>query len=141
MKQMLMCLAFAFCSLVAVAQSPGTICNKSAILSTSTSGVQQIIAAPANPTPQSVHVCDVYFDLVQGATPANFGLVYGTGSNCGTGQANLTAQWIGVASSFQGFVQEPGPSAALFVPNNNAVCFDLTAAPTGAAVQVLYAIY
>jgi hypothetical protein len=125
--------------LAAMAQGPGAVCNQSAIFSTTSTGVQQVISAPG--VPQSVRICSVYFQVIQGTAAANFGLVAGTGTNCGTGQANLTGAWTGVASTIQGYTQEPGPSAAIKAPAGKAVCLNLSAAPTAANVQILYAVY
>lgn len=122
------------------AQSPGAICNHSAILTTTSSGPQQMIAAPT--ATQQVHICAVFFAVSQGSSVSTFGLVSGTGTNCGTGQANVTPQWPGgAASAVQYWYQNPGPSAAMNVPYGNAVCLNLSAAPTTASVQILYSLY
>lgn len=114
-------------------------CTQNAILTTMSSGAQQIIAAPASG--HQIRICAIYFQINQKATPANFGLVQGTGSNCGTGQANLTPQWIGVGGSVQSYTQEIPTNTALFATTVNAVCLNLSAAPTNASVQILWDTY
>lgn len=149
-------LIFAFvlllCSL-AVAQAPPEVrCNQFAVIDNATaSGAAQVIAAPAagpviflndgtttaGPTAR-VHVCAVSIMVTQTATPATFGLVYGTGTNCATGQNNLTPQWAGTASAKDIWNITLGGEAPLVVPMGNAVCLKLSAAVTKGQVLVIY---
>lgn len=62
-------------------------CNQSAIYDASTNGATRLITAKTN---KQVLICG--FALFGGGT-ANVGLVTGTGTNCGTGQANVTPQF------------------------------------------------
>lgn len=63
-------------------QPSGNTCNKSQIYDASTSGATQIVA-PGNP----ILICGYSF-LASGTV--NVGLVYGTGTNCATGQTKIT---------------------------------------------------
>lgn len=137
---LMLALLSTFMSLPSHAQSPSISCSLNAQLTTTSSGVQQIIAAPA--TTQKLHICNVWFAVSQGSSVSTFGLVSGTGTNCGTGQTALTPQWPGgAASTVQYYAQNPGPSAAIPAPYGGAVCVNFSAAPTTASVQILYSLY
>ena len=77
--------------------------------------------ATANPLAPSIHICSVSIHVVQTATPANFGLVVGAGTNCATNQANLTPQWVGNASVQDKWDMYYGEQAAPITPTGTAV--------------------
>lgn len=56
----------------------------------------------------------------------NVKLVYGTGTNCGTGQQNLTGAYPLIAQA--GISAGIGLGAILFVPVNNALCITTSGA-------------
>lgn len=68
------------------------------------------------------------FNIIAGGT-GNIQLVYGTGSNCGTGQTILTGAYNLTAQA--GLVLGTGSAPVLVVPTGNDVC-----AITSAAVQM-----
>lgn len=104
------------------------------------SGATQLVAAPA--ANQHIRICYVSIFVVQPASAANFGLVSGTGSNCATGQSNLTPQWTGVQSALsQNYIKSVPFGSAWFVPYQNAVCLNLSATVTSAQVEILYDVY
>lgn len=59
-------------------------CPSSAVISTSASGATEIVPLAAS---QIIRICNINW---VSASPISVSLVYGTGTNCGTGQANMT---------------------------------------------------
>ena len=102
------------------------------------SGVVQLIAPP---TGQMLRICQVSIYVIQPSTPANFGLVYGTGTSCGTGQGNQTPQWTGVASSAQTYASNVPYGTTWWVPYGNGLCLKLSANVTSAQVEIRYDAY
>ena len=74
----------------------------------------QVIALSAT---QTIYVCSLTVMAVSGTTPT-FSLVYGTGSNCGTGQGTLIPAFTTNAGQLYGFY---APVAVL--PSANALCY------------------
>jgi hypothetical protein len=89
-------------------------------------------------TSPSIHICGVELRIVQTTGAADYGLVTGTGTNCGTGQANLTPQWKGTASVTEIMDRNYAPEAVLTAPAGKDVCVKLSATPTGALVLIRY---
>ena len=85
-------------------------------LSSSTSGTPavQVIAAA---TGKKIHICSMSVVGVSGTNPT-FSLVYGTGSNCATGQTVLVPAFATTAAAIYSF---HGPVA--IVPSSNALCY------------------
>lgn len=90
-------------------------------------------------TTPAVHICRVVIQITQTATPADFSLVTGTGTNCATGQAQLTPIFKGTASiqeKFEAFFSGPAP---LNAPKAKDVCVKLaTNVPTGVVALINY---
>lgn len=146
------------CTLGAVAQV-GTApqCPLSAIVTDDTSsGKSQIIALPSglatppiyingvatvNPNKPTIHICSIKARIIQASGAANYGLVYGTGSNCATGATNITPQWLGTASVTEDWTQYYGKDAAPAAAAGTAVCWSLSAAPTHSQLLVTYGIW
>lgn len=133
----------------------GAACPLSAQIADDTSsGALQIVAIPtiaqtyvyingvktANPNTPQIHVCSVRIRVFQAGTPANYGLVTGTGTNCATGQANVTPQWKGTASVTDTFDEYFGDQTGPIVPTGSALCFLLSAAPTHSQLLLTYGI-
>lgn len=59
------------------------------------------------------------WDVMAGGT-GNFRLVYGTGTNCGTGQQNLTGAYPLIAQA--GISKGNGLGIVLAIPQSNALC-------------------
>jgi len=102
-------------------------CTNAAVYDASTNGATQLVAAIAN---ARIYVCGY---VIWSAATANVGLQSGTGTNCGTGTANLTpayrmASTTGVGVTVMGNYQ--GLSTAL----NQALCISSSA---GVAVQAM----
>lgn len=119
-------------------------CTKTAVVTTTNSGATQLTTVGGgqifNAT-QQVRICQIYIQVVQpGSSPANFGLVTGTGTGCSS-PANLTQQWTGVASSIQSFTQILTEHAAMFVGAGLNICLNLSQALTSAQAQILYDNY
>lgn len=102
----------------------GTSCYASAIYDASTNGATQLVAAV---TGQAVYICG--YTLFAGGT-ANVSLVYGTGSNCATGQTKITPAFQLVAQT--GLADSSPFWRGLLAPASQALCL-LTSA--GVAVQ------
>lgn len=81
---------------------------------TSGTAAVQIVALSGS---TKIHICALNVIGVSGTTPT-FSLVYGTGSNCATGQATLVTSWATTAGQLYGFV---GPVAV--TPAGQAVCY------------------
>lgn len=75
----------------AIAATPA-LCDKQVSLSTSTSGLLQIIALSAG---KIIRVCHISFATT---APEDFQLTYGTGSNCATGGTPVTGLYKSVQS-------------------------------------------
>lgn len=101
-------------------------------------GSTQIMAAP---TRGSIRVCAWTIQVQQGATAANFGLIAGTGAACATNPTLVTPAFLGTASTTQSAGQVYTPPVVMALPAQSALCLNLSSAPTGAVVHVLYAIY
>lgn len=89
-------------------------------------------------TGKSIKICAFKIDVKQTTTAADFGLVFGTGTNCGTGTTNITDQAFGTASVVDKSQQEYGPGAWLIVPPGKDVCVAVSAAPTNVRATALY---
>jgi hypothetical protein len=72
------------------------------------------------------------WDVISGGT-GNFTLVYGTGTNCGTGTTSLTGPYPLTAQA--GISKGDGMGIVILVPQGNALC-----ATTSAAVQMSGAV-
>jgi hypothetical protein len=132
-KLLSIALALLGCSAIASAQAP--VCP----LNTIVSGTASAVVIPINA--KTIRICKVVFNVVQSATPINFSLISGTGSVCGTGTAQVTQIYTGVASSTQAYDQSvDGTVAWIAGAAGSAVCVSLSGAPTGASVQVFYGI-
>ena len=86
----------------------------SAAINISTSTTTQLVALAAA---QAIYV--THFDVIAGGT-GTIQFVYGTGANCGTGQAVLTGAYPLTAQV--GIVAGVGLGAVLVVPAGNALC-------------------
>jgi len=113
----------------AFAQLSGPIyCNQSSIYDAATNGTTRLITAKTN---KQVLICG--FVLFGGGT-ANVGLVSGTGTNCGTNQANVTPKFPLAAQS--GVSDQAAAWRGLQVSSGLDICIKTSA---GVAVQgVIY---
>lgn len=134
----------------------GAACPLSAIITDDTSsGNLQMVAIPtgitnpyiyingvktANPLSPQIHVCSIRAVLIQPGTPANYGFVYGTGTNCATGATNVTPQWLGTASVTEHYDSYWTDQTALVLPPATALCWKLSAAVTHSQVLITYGI-
>jgi len=104
-------------------QSP---CNATAIYDASTNGSTELVALTSGKT---IYVCGL--SILSGGT-ANVKLIYGTGTACATGAANMTPAWQLTAQV--GLVQPNVPPAALATAASNALCINTSA---GVPVQAM----
>jgi hypothetical protein len=105
------------------------LCNSSALLNMSTATTTEIVALTSS---QSIRVCS--WRLMAGGT-TNVKFVRGTGTNCGTGQADVSANWPLTAQA--GLSANGGFSPIYVVTASNALCVTSSAAVT-VAVEVSY---
>lgn len=97
------------------------VCDSSALLTVSTATTTQIVALAAA---KSIYICSL---TINGAGSTTGKLVSGTGTNCGTGQANLTPAFslaagsTVTAGSGLGYVVKTASGAAVCVTNSAAV--------------------
>jgi hypothetical protein len=82
--------------------------------STSGTSAVQIIALSGS---NRIYICSLNVTGVSGTTPA-FGLVYGTGTNCGTGQTTVQGAFTTTAAALYSF-HGPGPITAA----GTALCY------------------
>lgn len=127
-------------------------CSQLAILDNVTATTRVIVAAGSTQTvyvngvatqvstnSRRLRICNVTFRVKQTATPANFGLTTGTGTNCATGSANFTPQFVGTASTNDTLLMNLGADGALLVPIGKDLCLSISVAvPTQAQILVSY---
>ena len=106
------------------------ICDQSAVISISGSGLTQIVAASGA---KQVRICHISVSNSAGSTVQ---IEYGTGSNCGTGTTALTGVYQNVATMALDFPTR----AELDAPSGDAVCLNYGTSVT-AGGTVLYAQY
>jgi hypothetical protein len=100
-------------------------CDSSAQLTVSTATTTQIVALIAA---KSIYICSL---TINGAGTTTGKLVSGTGTNCGTGQANLTPAFSLIAGSTVtaggglGYVVKAAAGAAVCVTNSAAVAVNV----------------
>ncbi len=138
MKKLFVLLLWALiCPQLALAQGPQRLCyttdgqncvpavqaSNSAAISISTATTTQLVAAV---TGKRIFV--TAWDVIAGGT-GNFTLVYGTGSNCGTGTTSLTGAYPLTAQA--GISKGNGLAVVFPLPASNALC-----ATTSQAVQM-----
>lgn len=95
----------------------------SVAINISTATTTQLVALATNKV-----IFITSWDVISGGT-GNFTLVYGTGSNCGTGTTSLTGPYPLTAQA--GISKGDGTGIVLLVPPGNALC-----ATTSASVQM-----
>jgi hypothetical protein len=120
-----------------VAHSQAIPCGNNPILQTPAAGEQQIAAPPAG---HSIEVCYVIITATNGATPGNFSVDYGTGTNCGTGTTTLIPFAAGTASSPVSAVVGSPTTVVWIIPAGKNLCINFVDAPSVEQVTVLYAI-
>lgn len=129
------------CTLTALlnAGSPTTATTR--IITAGPTGTQTVFmnGAPTSVTTgKSIKICSWLINVKQAAGAADFGLIFGTGTNCATAPTNVTAQFFGTASVQEGKQQEYGSGTWLIVPPGKDVCVAVSAAPTNVRATVLY---
>lgn len=107
-------------------------CDSQAFLNMSTATTTEIVALTSS---QSIRVCS--YRLMAGGT-ANVKFVRGTGTNCGTGTTDVSANFPLVAQS--GLAPSGGSSPIYIITASNALCVTSSAAVT-VAVEVSYTKY
>ncbi len=105
------------------------VCTLSALINTSASGATQIVALSGS---KVIRICHISFSTV---ATEDVKLVYGTGSNCGTGTNDLT----GLYKTVQSFDFEYAFGSPLKAPAAQAICFNQSVAQA-AGVTVVYGI-
>lgn len=99
---------------------PGIQASASVAISQASAATVQIVALASG---QKIYVTS--FNVMSAGT-GNFSLVYGTGTNCGTGTTALTGAYPLIAQS--GISTGNGLGTILFVPSGNALCVTSSAA-------------
>lgn len=111
-------------------------CNQTAVIGPVTATTRLVTAGV-----QAVRICSVDIQVAQASSASDWGLVYGTGTNCGTGQGAFTPMWAGSASAKDSWTYRDPPYSAWFAPGAKDVCLKLSGTPTAANVLVLYSLY
>jgi hypothetical protein len=92
------------------------VCSGQAAISVAAAGTSQIVPLV---TGQQIRICHL---SLSSSVAITVQLVSGTGSNCGTGTANITGAYQNVVT----FAISPGPVAGPFAPSGAAVCLVIT---------------
>lgn len=100
----------------ALAQPVIPLTQASVPITVSTAATVQLVAAPAQ-TNQAIVVTAV--DVIAAGT-TNVQFVYGTGTNCGTGQGNVSGNYQLTAQV--GFTKGAGNGVLWVLPKNTALC-------------------
>ncbi len=139
MKKLLLALLLALASAVpAAAQGGGaqpTICNKYFAVSQGATAQTKIISGIAG---QNISVCGIVYN--SGAATSTASLTYGTGTNCGTGNATF---YPTVSLPINGLLVDRGSYAQMAVPpvNGSGVPIDLCLTTTGTGPTVVVIHY
>lgn len=107
-------------------------CNSTAKYDASTSGSTELVALASS---QTIRVCG--FNIIAGGT-VNVKLVYGTGTNCGTGSTNMTPAYQLTAQA--GMVDHTPFWNGLATAASNALCINASGA-TAVQAMVYYTQY
>lgn len=94
--------------------SPAIQASKSVAISIASSTTTQLVALATN---QAIYITS--FDFM-GSSTNNVTLVYGTGSNCATGQVALTGAYP--LTTQAGLAKGNGLGPVLYIPKGNALC-------------------
>lgn len=129
------------CTLPALlnAGSPTTATTR--IITAGATGTQTVFingVATSVTVGKSIKICAFVINVNQAAGAADFGLVYGTGTNCGTGTTNVTNQYFGTASVKESKQAEYTAGSYLIVPPGKDLCVAVSASPTNIRATVLY---
>ena len=116
MRKLWLVLGLLLWSGLALAQPVIPLTQASVPITTSTAVTAQLVAAPTQ-TNQAISVTSISL-IAAGTTNVQF--VYGTGTNCGTGQGNLTGNYQLTAQV--GFTLGNGSGVVLVLPKNTALC-------------------
>lgn len=113
---------------VAVANDQSGTCDSTAFYDASTTGATQLVAISGTKT---IYICGFNFTTAS-TTAVNVGLVYGTGTNCATGQNKITPAYpLQAATSVSPIgIQVTGPalSKGLQTASGNALCINVSGA-------------
>lgn len=101
--------------------NPAIQAAKSVAISIASGTTTQLVAAVAN---QAIYITSWN---VMSAGTGNVTLVYGTGTNCATGQVALTGAYPLVAQA--GISTGVGLGMVLYIPQGNALCLTTSASP------------
>lgn len=111
-------------------------CGDAAFYDASTSGATQLVPAPAGNQTRAgntIFICG--YAITTSVGNVNVGLVYGTGTNCGTGTTKITPAWqFSAVTGIGGIVDGGSVFRGLVVPAGNNLCIN---ANTGVAVQAI----
>ena len=108
-------------------------CTSKAIYDASTNGATELVAAAAG---QTVYICGYVFLLGSTGSATGISLVAGSGTNCGTGQSQLTPVYQFGAGA--GLVHDPGLWSGIAAPDGEAVCIKTNAGqPVQAIIKYL----
>lgn len=131
MKRLWLALFFAWLALnPAMAQPVIPLTQHTVPITVSTATTVQIVAAISG---QSIYVTAV--DIIAAGT-GNIQFVYGTGTNCGTGQGNISGNYNLAAQV--GFTKGDGTGVLWVIPQSNALCIT-TSAGVGMPGSLAYA--
>lgn len=133
--RLLLALALLFClqpptdRVAAQGTTTQRTCGKSVIYDASTNGATRLVVG----TGTTIFVCG--FNFASAAGGVNVSLVYGMGTNCGTGTTKITpAYQFGTVSGISGIADNSPVFRGLEAPTGNDLCINTSA---GAAVQAI----
>lgn len=119
----------------AVAQQVGPLyCSQNAQYDASTTGSTRFFTANAT-SPRQVYICGYQINV--GATATNVQLKSGTGTNCGTGTANITPNFV---LPIAGRMDDASPAwRGLLVPAGQDIC--IVASGANAVQAIIFYTY
>lgn len=103
-------------------------CSRSVIYNASTSGATQLVPVTNDRyAGNTIYVCGYIFST---AATGSVSLVYGTGTNCGTGQVAITPPWTFATSTagIASLVDEHDQPTGVVVPAGQNLCILVSAA-------------
>jgi hypothetical protein len=115
-------------------QTAPTYCNAAPFYDSNTNGSTRLLAAK---TTGAMYLCGYSISSIG---TVNVKLIYGTGTNCGTGTVSITPafQSNGAGTTEFVFVDSSAAYRGLFVPAGNDLCINTSA---GVSVQAIVYVY
>lgn len=112
-------------------------CNAAVLYDASTNGATQLVPPPSGNQSRAGNTIFICGFTIATNAASTVGLVYGTGTNCGTGTTKITPAFAFAATTagIASIIDDPGNFNGLSVPAGNNLCISVTG--TTPAVQAI----